>query len=265
MNRPVGTAAFDAALSARPGTPLVRPLVKVCGITRVEDAVRAADLGAAAIGFVFWRASPRAVTVDAARTVAGAVPRGVLRVGVFVNEFPHVVRRVVAEVPLDVVQLHGDEPVEWCGSFGRPVVKAIGLDDRHDERWLGVPVPEVTLLVDAGDRQRRGGTGRVADWDAAARLAAVRPIVLAGGLTPTNVAEAIRRVRPYAIDVASGVEQSPGVKDPLRLEAFFAAVREAWGGERTVTPRQTPARADTTAAGVPSQSPDGAPGTRRDE
>jgi phosphoribosylanthranilate isomerase len=215
--------AFDEAVGERHG----RPHVKVCGITRAEDAALAAACGASAIGFVFWDRSPRAVSIEAAVEAAGAAPRGVLRVGVFVNALPHVVRRYVSRVPLDVVQLHGDEPVEWADAFGRPVIKAVNPADRAHEAWLVSPPEAATLLVDAVDRQRRGGTGELADWEAARALARRRPVVLAGGLRPENVGEAVAAVRPYALDVSSGVEASPGVKDPARLRAFFEALAEA--------------------------------------
>lgn len=215
--------ALDAAVGDRGG----RPHVKICGITRAEDAESAAACGASAIGFVFWDRSPRAVSLEAATGIAGAVPRGVLRVGVFVNALPHVVRRYVAQVPLDVVQLHGDEPVDWADAFGRPVIKAVNPADRAHEAWLAAPPGAATLLVDAVDRARRGGTGELADWEAAGALARLRPVVLAGGLRPENVAAAVAAVRPYAVDVSSGVEARPGVKDPARLRALFEALAEA--------------------------------------
>lgn len=212
--------AFDAAVGDRRG----RPHVKVCGITRAEDGVVAAECGASAVGFVFWDRSPRAVTLEAAAEMAAALPRGVLRVGVFVNALPHIVRRFVAGVPLDVVQLHGDEPALWAEAFGRPVLKAVDpLEPAHAE-WLATPPEAATLLVDAIDRARRGGTGALADWSRAATLARTRPLVLAGGLTAANVAAAVREVRPYGLDVSSGVESRPGVKDAGRVRAFFAAL-----------------------------------------
>lgn len=217
--------AFDEAVGARGA----RPHVKVCGITRAEDAVLAAECGASAVGFVFWDRSPRAVSLEVANAVAADMPRGLLRVGVFVNALPHVVRRYVAEVPLDVVQLHGDEPVEWAATFTRPVLKAVNPADAAHTAWLATPPDAVTLLVDAVDAERRGGTGKQADWEAAAALARRRPIVLAGGLSPENVSEAVRRVRPYGVDVSSGVEARPGIKDASAMRAFFAAVAEGAG------------------------------------
>lgn len=212
--------AFDGAVGARHD----RPHVKVCGITRAEDAALAAECGASAVGFVFWDRSPRAIALEAAAAIAAIMPRGVLRVGVFVNALPHVIRRFVAGVPLDVVQLHGDEPVEWADAFLRPVVKALASPGPAADAWCATSPETVTLLVDAIDRERRGGTGMVADWGRAADLARRRPVVLAGGLHAGNVAEAVHAVTPYALDVSSGVESSPGVKDGARMRAFFEAL-----------------------------------------
>jgi phosphoribosylanthranilate isomerase len=217
--RPPG--AFDGAAVDRRGTPHV----KICGLTREADAAEAARLGASAIGLVLWARSPRGIDVERAQAIARAVPAGVLRVGVFVNALPDVVRRAAARIPLDVVQLHGDEPVEWLGFFTRPLVKAVTCGDVEVEPWAGTSPEQVTLLVDAADRRLRGGTGRVADWLAARDLARRRPIVLAGGLDPGNVGRAIAEVAPYAVDVSSGVESAPGVKDHAKMRAFIEAVR----------------------------------------
>jgi phosphoribosylanthranilate isomerase len=204
-----------------------RPHIKVCGITRAQDALDAARCGASAIGFVFWWRSPRVVTPEAARSIAAVLPAGVLRVGVFVNALPHVVREISAFVPLDVVQLHGDEPVEWRDAFTRPLVRALRPGDAVSDAWLALSPAHVTPLMDATDPERRGGTGERADWIVAGRLAATRPLILAGGLSAANVGDAIRQVRPYGIDVSSGVEAAPGVKDQDKLVAFFAAAG-AW-------------------------------------
>lgn len=214
------TGAFDGAAVERRGAPHV----KFCGITRGEDAAEAARLGASAIGMVLWAGSARGVDVPRARDIVRALPAGVLRVGVFVNALPDVVRRTSAEVPLDVVQLHGDEPIEWLDFFTRPLLKAVTSSDRDAEPWLLVPADRVTLLVDAAD-PRRGGTGQIADWALARELSGARSIVLAGGLAPGNVARAIAEVRPYAVDVSSGVESAPGVKDHGKMRAFIEAVR----------------------------------------
>ncbi len=200
--------------------------VKICGITREEDARAAVDLGASAVGFVFWPASPRFIPPARAKAIVERLPPFASTVGVFVDESKEQVRRIAAQVGLSAVQLHGGETPAYAARLGVRVIKAVradaaalaGLDD-----W-----PETTtLLVDATDPERRGGTGSVADWTMASRMARRRPMMLAGGLTPENVAQAIREVRPDGVDVSSGVESSPGVKDHAALRRFFDAVRRA--------------------------------------
>jgi phosphoribosylanthranilate isomerase len=199
--------------------------VKVCGITRREDALHAVRCGATALGFVFWPRSPRFIEADRAAAIIRELPDEVMTVGVFVNQPLEEVERFVAESGVDAVQLHGDEPAAFAEALRRPVVKATPLDgaDAVLADW-----PEPTLvLVDAHDPVRRGGTGVTVDWSGAAQVAARRRIVLAGGLTPENVGAAIAAVRPFGIDVSSGVEQAPGMKDVDRLSRFFEKVREA--------------------------------------
>lgn len=199
-------------------------LVKICGITRVEDAEAAVAMGAGALGFVFWPESPRFVDPDRARAIVAALPPFVAAVGVFVNQSSEYVNLVASVARLAVVQLHGDEPPAFADSVARPVVKVIAVEGvGADVSMAGWP-PRVTLLIDAHDAARRGGTGRPVDWDAAARIARSRRALLAGGLHAGNVGEAIARVRPFGIDVSSGVERSPGVKDHSRLRALFDAV-----------------------------------------
>lgn len=200
------------------------PRVKVCGITRIEDAVLAASLGASAIGFVFWRPSPRFVEPETARAIAAAMPASVVCVGVFVDQDATYVRQIAAQVRLGAVQLHGHESVEFATALMEPVIKAVPLEEGFDPQSLDLLPPAITVLLDAHDPERRGGTGRTIDWTVAARAATRRPVMLAGGLTPENVGDAIRIVRPYAIDVSSGVESSPGIKDRDRLRALFDAI-----------------------------------------
>jgi phosphoribosylanthranilate isomerase len=200
------------------------PRVKVCGITRVEDASHAVRLGAAALGFVFWPASPRAISVVVAREVAGAIPPLVARVGVFVDASVDEVARIADEVGLDAVQLHGDERADCYERVKARLIKAVTLHSPDDVLHAAALPAHVTTLVDATDRVRRGGTGQVADWSHAAALAARRPVILAGGLRADNVGDAIKKVRPWALDVSSGVESAPGIKSREHLEAFFAAV-----------------------------------------
>ncbi len=196
--------------------------VKICGITRVEDGLLAADLGATALGFVLWPGSPRAVDPFRARTIARHLPPLVSIVGVFVDQPLDYVRRVARLVPLDAVQLHGGESIQFCREAGTRVIKAIGLSQAADtlDGWPR----EIVLLLDACDRAQHGGTGRAIDWTMAATIAKQRPTILAGGLRSDNVADAVARVRPYGIDVSSGVEARPGIKDPVRLREFFAAL-----------------------------------------
>jgi phosphoribosylanthranilate isomerase len=197
--------------------------VKICGITSAEDAAAAVKCGARALGFVFWPASPRAIDPHRAREIAASLPPFVTPVGVFVNQPIEYVNAMASLVGLGVVQLHGDESVEYAAALTRPVLKAITVHDAADiasGRWAA----RTMILLDAHDPVRRGGTGRTIDWAAAAAVASSRPIVLAGGLTPDNVAEAIHRVRPFGIDVSSGVEQTPGVKDHGRIRALFEAI-----------------------------------------
>jgi phosphoribosylanthranilate isomerase len=196
--------------------------VKICGITRPEDADAAVKAGADAIGFVFWPGSPRFVDPYRARAIAVTLPPFVTTVGVFVNQPIEYVTGVASLVRLSAVQLHGDETIEYAAALSRPVVKAMSLGDDRVTAW---PAP-MTVLLDVHDPVRRGGTGRTIDWTAAAAVAAGRRILLAGGLTPDNVAEAVARVRPFGIDVSSGVERAPGVKDHERLRALFEALHD---------------------------------------
>ena len=206
--------------------------VKVCGITRLEDAQAAADLGAFALGFVFWPASPRFVDAERARSIVRALPPFVTAVGVFVDQPQADVNEVADRVGLGAVQLHGNETPEYCGGITRRVIRAIGLPETTDISSILEWPSSVTLLVDAYDPEKHGGTGRPVNWTVAARVASRRPTILSGGLRAENVVTAITTVRPYAIDVSSGVEERPGVKDARRLRAFFEAVAEAAAGSR---------------------------------
>jgi tryptophan synthase beta subunit len=200
--------------------------VKICGVTRADDARLAAELGASAVGFVFWPGSPRYVAPDVARAIVRQLPPFVAAVGVFVDQPLEHVRAVADEVGLTAVQLHGVESPEYAAALGRRVIKAVRADAAglgEMDRW---PEP-VMLLVDAADPVRHGGTGRTVDWALAATMARRRPLVLAGGLGPENVREALIAVNPSALDVSSGVESSAGVKDHGRMRAFFTAVQRA--------------------------------------
>lgn len=204
-------------------------VIKICGITRLEDGLLAAELGASALGFVFWPNSPRFIDPYRARPIVRRLPPFVSTVGVFVDQPLEFVRGVAGLLRLGAAQLHGHEPASFCESLQTRVIKTIPMTEqvRFDGGYR--EYPNATLLVDAHDPQRYGGTGRTVDWAQAAELARHRRVILSGGLRPDNVAKAIRTVRPYAVDVSSGVEREPGIKDATKLRAFMAAALAAAG------------------------------------
>jgi phosphoribosylanthranilate isomerase len=198
--------------------------IKICGVTRLEDALAAARLGADALGFNFWPGSKRHLDAATARRIISRLPPFVTPVGVFVNQSEGELRAIAGETGIQVFQLHGDEPPELCARLPLPVVKAIPVDQvRSLSRLLSYEVQ--AFLLDTPSRGY-GGSGEPFDWALAEGVSDVAPVILAGGLTPENVAGAVRAVRPWAVDVASGVESSPGVKDAARMARFVAAVRE---------------------------------------
>lgn len=202
--------------------------VKICGITNVEDAEVAVRAGADALGFVMYRKSPRFVEPAVARAIVSWLPPFVLAVGVFVNEEAERVRGLVDECGFALAQLHGDESALYCQHLGRPTLKAIRLKDRGAFLALAEFHGRANVrgfLIDAFSDQAYGGTGKTVDWALAQEAARSTPVILAGGLTPANVAEAISHVRPYGVDVSSGVEQSPGKKSPGKVKAFIEAAR----------------------------------------
>ena len=204
--------------------------VKICGIRRLADAMAAADAGVDAIGLNFWRPGRRYVPPEVARQIARALPPFVCKVGVFVDEDPETVREIAGVVGLDALQLHGAESPEICAAFDLPVIKAIKV--RGPESVAGLAryrVAGFLLDTDVPDAAAPGGSGRSFDWSLAERAREAGPIILSGGLTADNVEEAIRRARPYAVDVASGVETG-GEKDPAKIRAFIARV-QAWNSE----------------------------------
>jgi len=207
-------------------------IIKVCGITRREDAVHAIEHGATALGFVFWPRSPRYIAPERAAEIIAALAPGITLVGVFVNEPADGARAIAAASGVGVIQLHGDEAPEYAASLGYPVYRSMTLvdSDAASQDWpLGTP-----LLLDAADRERRGGTGVTVDWPRAAALARRRRVILAGGLTPANVADAIETVNPYGVDVSSGVEAAPGIKDATKVAKFLENARVAFE-RRTVS------------------------------
>lgn len=206
--------------------PMSRTRIKICGIARPEDGIAAAELGADAIGLVFHPASARFVTPDRARQIIRALPPFVITVGLFMNAEAAAVRAVLDQVPLQLLQFHGDENPDYCADFGLPYLKAVpmgaGADVGSYERRFATAAG---LLLDSHGDERMGGTGRTFDWN---RIPDERhkPLVLAGGLHPGNVAEAVRRVRPYAVDVSSGVETAKGVKNAALMRAFIRGVND---------------------------------------
>jgi phosphoribosylanthranilate isomerase len=201
--------------------------VKICGITRYEDAAQAVDLGADALGFNFYPGSPRYIEPRAAREIIRRLPPLVTTVGLFVNEEIGGVRAAARAARVQALQLHGDEPPAYCRRLaGWPLIKAVRIGPGFRAEDLA-PYPVGAFLLDTLDRKLYGGTGRVFDWALAEPVRRLAPVILAGGLGPENVAAAIRTVRPYGVDVSSGVESSPGRKDRARLVDFMNEVRHA--------------------------------------
>lgn len=203
--------------------------IKICGVTSVEDGLAAVDAGADALGLMFYTGSPRCVTVRQAAAIGARLPASVLRVGVFVDPEEGFVRQAMEECGLDVLQFHGSETPEFCQRFGGAVHvwKAFRMESRATLKMLPVYQSNAWLL-DSHVPGQWGGSGARFDWDLAAEAGRFgRPIVLAGGLTPDNVSEAIERVRPWGVDTSSGVERAPGRKDPERIKAFVEAVRRS--------------------------------------
>lgn len=207
----------------------MRTRVKICGITRPEDARAAAGLGVDAIGLVFYAPSPRAVTIVQAQSIVAALPPFVTVVGLFVDAAATEVKAVLQAVRIDTLQFHGQETAAQCGGYGRPYIKALRM---HEDRDVSASVDAYAeasgVLLDTHHEQLAGGTGTAFDWTRVpARLAL--PVILAGGLTPQNVAAAVRQVRPYAVDVSGGVEATKGIKDQQKMAAFIQAVNSVNG------------------------------------
>ncbi|MHB1590095.1 MAG: phosphoribosylanthranilate isomerase [Sulfuricella sp.] len=200
--------------------------IKICGITRSEDALVCAQAGADAIGMVFYSPSPRHVVAAQAAAIARALPPFVTTVGLFVNPAVEQVEAVLNQVHLDVLQFHGDEPPEFCAGFGVPYLKAIRVKAGMDLVQCAIRYREAQgLLLDAYVEGTPGGTGQSFDWKLIPAELPL-PVILSGGLEPANVADAIRRVRPWAVDVSSGVEASKGIKDAAKIAAFIEEVRK---------------------------------------
>lgn len=200
--------------------------VKICGITRVEDALAAARQGAHAIGLVFYERSPRHLSIAQAAQLAAVLPPFVTTVGLFVDAEPPFVREALAAVPLDLLQFHGDESPEYCAQFGRPYLKAIRVKAGVDLLQCAARFSTAkALLLDAYVAGVPGGTGATFDWELIPGNLPL-PVILSGGLNAENVAAAIERVRPYAVDVSSGVEAAKGIKDAAKVAAFINEVKQ---------------------------------------
>jgi phosphoribosylanthranilate isomerase len=206
---------------------MTRTRVKFCGLTRVADLEVAAGLGVDAIGLVLVPGSPRFISLEQAAIIRARVPPFVQVVTLFRNASAAGVREALAAVQPDLLQFHGEESPEHCASFGRPYLRAVPMAAAGDlGEWERRFATAAALLLDAHGAGEQGGQGRTFDWSA---IRATRPYVLAGGLTPGNVGAAVRQLRPYAVDVSTGIESAPGVKDEVRMRQFLEAVRQADG------------------------------------
>lgn len=208
-----------------------RTRVKVCGLTRPEDALAAARLGADAVGLIFYPASPRGVDIDTARNVRRALPPYVTVVGVFVDPQADFLERAIREVSLDLIQFHGNESPEFCQACGRPYIKAVRVREGVDLHQLARRYSSArALMLDSFEPGKHGGTGRTFDWSLIPADLEL-PFILAGGLTPENVADAVAAASPFAVDANGGVEASPGIKDHSKIEAFIREVNRGQNSE----------------------------------
>jgi phosphoribosylanthranilate isomerase len=215
--------------------------IKICGITSRTDALSAAASGADALGFIFYEASPRHVTPETARTICCDLPKRVVRVGVFVNEDASKVMKIVDFCGLDLIQLHGEEPPHYCRWFpAERLIKAVSFQGDGDPAALADYAVRA-ILLDHREAGRYGGTGKQSDWNLAGRIKALYPLILAGGLHEGNIEEAIRTVAPDAADLNSGVEQSPGKKDPEKVRRIIEIIRRKTN-DSTITRSQRPFR-----------------------
>ncbi len=203
----------------------MRTRIKMCGFTQPEDALKAASIGVDAIGLVFYAPSPRAVEIQHAQNIVHLLPPFVSVVGLFVNAAESEIKNILANVHLDVLQFHGDESVQSCEAYGKPYIKAIRMRDGVDLKAKASAYPSAqALLLDAYQKGMPGGTGSTFEW-AAIPDELCKPIILAGGLQPNNIAEAVTQVQPYAVDVSGGIELSKGIKDPFKMVEFVKGVR----------------------------------------
>ena len=202
--------------------------IKICGITTLPDAQLAVGLGADALGFIFYPKSPRYIPVATAADICNALPPFVTKVGVFVDELEYEIEKALSECLLTALQFHGEEPPGFCQKFAAKSIKAIRVRDEGSLR-AAAEYDVDALLIDTYTESERGGTGQTFDWSLAVKAKEILapPIILSGGLTTVNVQEAIRRVKPYAVDVSSGVEREPGRKDPEKLRRFIELAKSS--------------------------------------
>ncbi len=208
----------------------MRTRVKICGFTQLDNAVAAAKIGIDAIGLVFYRPSPRYVEIAQAAAIARALPAFVSVVALFVDQKQQIIEQVLEQVPVDLIQFHGDESANYCRSFGRPYIKAVAMRANVDLAVLAEQYHDASaLLLDVFDAKAKGGTGNCFNWQLIPKQCAL-PIILAGGLQPENAKIAIQQVRPYALDVSSGVESAKGIKD---IQKIAALITEVNAGDRS--------------------------------
>ena len=202
-------------------------VIKICGITNVEDALAAVAAGADALGFNFYKPSPRYISPQNARAIIDQLPPAVLTVGVFVNEEPESLKRIADESGVQVLQLHGDESPEYCRDLttDRYIIKTLAVSKNFDTQTV-YAYKTAAIMLDTRDNNLRGGTGRVFDWSIARQVSQLVPnLFLAGGLSPENIADAIEAVHPYAVDACSALEDSPGKKNHKRIRSFIETAR----------------------------------------
>ena len=200
--------------------------IKFCGITRSKDMATAVSLGVNALGFVFCSQSPRAIDIDLAQKLLSNCPPFITRVGLFMDQEASTIKDILANVPLDLMQFHGSEPESFGASFQRPYIKSIAMGSERADTLFEQYSSAQALLLDSNELGRPGGSGKVFDWQAIP-VHVHKPVILAGGLNADNVTAAIQQVRPYAVDVSSGIESDKGVKDKIKMKQFVNAVRAA--------------------------------------
>ena len=205
----------------------MRTRTKICGITRLEDAQASIKAGCDALGFVFFKESPRYIALDAFKAIAKVLPPFVTKVGLFVNAEPVDIQKAIQSGLIDLIQFHGEETPQFCRQFEFPYIKAVGVSSsvnllQYEKDFYDADA----LLLDASHEHLKGGTGQTFDWNLIPNSLS-KPVVLAGGLTVDNVKEAIKQVKPYAVDVSGGVEESKGIKNSLKIQAFIKETKDA--------------------------------------